>query len=242
MNRTSCYAQDIGNLDNLTDDIETLLPPLQTIIDSAIAKNPDVKAREHLASAKAYNLKSDRARWTENLGLQADARYGTFNNFSMNTGVGQTPSNLATLDTQFNYGVGAYIRLPLFDFANRKNMLGAGQSALDEAVSQVEVQRDLLRQLIIRQYHDLILKQRLLRIRSKYLETARINMVMAEKEFQNGVIPLSEYSRIADITTTSEETFETAKIEFITSYMLLEQITKTKFILTTIKQIKHGDK
>ena len=64
---------------------------------------------------------------------------------------------------------------------------------MGQAQSMTEVQRDETRQLVIRQYNDLILKQRLLRIKSKYPEALRINMQMVEKEFTNGIISVTEY-------------------------------------------------
>lgn len=177
-------------------------------------------------------LKSDRVRWSENLGIQTDIRYGTFNNFSTNTQEGQTPSLLATQTSQMNYGVGAYIRMPLFDFLDHKHMIGAAKAEVEKALHLTEEQRDEIRKIVIKQYQELILKQRLLRVRSKYVETTRISMAMAEKDFQNNVITVSELARVSEIYSSSETDYETAKIEFMTAFMILEEITKTKFNLT----------
>jgi hypothetical protein len=56
-------------------------------------------------------------------------------------------------------------------------------------------------------------------------------MAMAEKEFQNNVIAVGEFTRLSGIYSSAEADFETAKIEFKTSLMVLEEITKTKFNL-----------
>jgi len=237
----SCSAQQIDEQNLLSLDIESLLPPLETIIDSAISKNPYVKFRDQQIIVNEFKLKSDRVRWMENLGLQSDARYGTFDNFSMNTAAGQTPSVIATRNNQLNYGVGAYIKLPLFDFVNHKHLVGAAKAEVDQAVSLAAVQRDELRQAVIKQYHEVIMLRRLLKIKSKFLETSRINLVMIEKEFQSGVTTVHEYSRISEIVAASEVDYEKSKVEFESAFMLLEEITKTKFQLNKPKQAKNGN-
>lgn len=228
-------AQETTDLNFMRDDIEKLLPPLKDIIDSALAKNPSIKSKEMELKVLENKLKSDRVRWSENIGIQTDIRYGTFNNFSTNTQEGQTPSLLATQTSQMNYGVGAYLKIPFFDFLDHKNMIGAAKAEVEKAAQLTEEQRDAIRQIVIKQYQEVILKQRLLRISSKYVETTRINIAMAEKEFQNGVINVSEFARVSDILSTSEAEFETAKIEFMTAFMILEEIAKTKFNLTIKK-------
>jgi outer membrane protein TolC len=227
----SVLAQQPAEAVAIAEEIENLLPPLQSIIDTALARNLDIKAKDHLVSVREYNLKTERRRWTENLGIQADARYGTFDNFSLNTLVGVTPNSLTTRNNQLNYGVGAFLKIPLFDIATRKNTIGSYKAQVDEAVSEAGVQRDLIRQAVIKQYHEVVLKHKILRIRSKYLETARINVQMGESDFHSGKTTINEYARIADFAAIAEVNFESAKSEFITSYLILEEITKTKFKL-----------
>ncbi|MEI8112102.1 MAG: TolC family protein [Bacteroidia bacterium] len=215
----------------MKENIETMLPPLETIIDSAIANNPFVRFREMDIKVNEHKLQTDKIVWTKDLGVQTDIRYGTFNNFSTNTAEGQTPATLASLSSQFNYGVGAYLKVPIYDFVNRKNQINQSKAEIEKAISMAEVQRNEVRQLVIRQYNDVILKQRLLRNKSKYIETARVNMLMAEKEFQNGVIPLGEYTRISDIASRAESELESAKSDFTTAYMILEELVGIKFKL-----------
>ncbi len=230
-----CFAQESEEFNLFKDDIETLLPPLQTIIDSALAKNPDIKAKDLQIKINEFKLKSEKKRWSENLGLQTDMRYGTFDNFSTNTAAGQSPSVISTRNNQLNYGVGAYVKIPLFDFINHRNQIGTSKAEIEQAESLAEVQRDVLRQIVIKQYQEVILKQKLLKIKSKYLETSRIDVAMSEKAFQNGIITVAEYSRISAINATTEVDFETAKNDFMTTFMILEEIVKTKFKLTKTK-------
>ena len=223
------FAQDSKAFDLLYDDIESILPPLETIIDSAISNSPYVKFRDLQIDVNGYKLKSDRTLWMKNLGIQTDVRYGTFDNFSTNTAEGQNPALIATRSNQLNYGAGAYIKLPLYDFMNRKNQIRLAKAEVDQAQNLSLVQRNEVRQLVIKQYNDLIIKSRILKIKLKYAETSKINMEMVEKEFLNGIIAVSEYARISESVSRTETDIETAKIDFRTAYMILEEIVGVKF-------------
>jgi outer membrane protein TolC len=222
-------AQEVNTDAMQSDNMELNIPPLSVILDSAIATNAMVRFRDQGIIGKQSNLTSYKNYWTRNLGVQADVRYGTFNNFSTNTAEGQSPSVFATNTTQTVYGVGIYLKLPLQDVLNRKNQITMARSELDQARSMAEAQREEIRHEIIRQYNEVILKQHILTIKAKNLSASRVNMDMAIKQFQNGVVSVTEYTRISDIVADVESEFETAKADFITSYMILEEMAGFKF-------------
>lgn len=209
------------------------IPPLSMMIDSAIAHNAMLMYFENGILLKKHGLDAERKNWTRNFGVQADVRYGTFDNFSTNTAEGQNPSLIATKTNQTNYGIGGYLKLPLSDFVNRKNNIKLAKAEVDQAQCMAEVQRDEIRQMVIKQYNDLIMKHSLLKIKAKNLETSRINMVMAEKEFQNGIISLGTYSSMSETAGNTEINFEEAKVDFKTSYMILEELVGFKFNIKT---------
>ncbi len=225
-------AQQMKEFDLFKDNIESILPPLETIIDSAIARNPYVKFRDLQVTVNKQKLKSNRLEWTRDVGLQTDVRYGTFDNFASNVVEGQNPALTSTRNTQTNYGVGAYIRIPFYDFLSRKSQITSAKAEIAQAQSYSLVQRNELRQLVIKQYNEVIVKHRLLKIKSRYAETARINLAMAEKQFLNGVITVAEYSSTTEIVSRSETDFESSKMEFRTAFMILEEIVGIKFNLT----------
>ena len=225
----SVYSQVSDGIVRSQESDYLELPPLSVMIDSAINHNALVRVHNYDISAKQSNLKSQSNSFLRNLGVQADTRYGTFNNFSTNTAEGQTPTIIATNTSQFNYGVGVYLKFPIYDIVNKKNQVNQARAELDIASSLADAQRDDLRQVIIKQYNDVILKQRLLGIASQNLGNARINMDMVEKEFQNGTINVSEYVRTSDLAARTESSYEQARTDFITSYMILEEMVGFKF-------------
>ena len=143
-------------------------------------------------------------------------------------------SNTAALTTskQFNYSVGFFVKFPLFDGLNRKNQIRLAKFEVDAAKDMLEFEKEQLRKTVIVLYQDLILKQKILQIRSRRLGDGRVNMQMVEKEFRNGVVPIYEYVRVTGMTTDIETDYETALSEFIVSKQLLEDMAGFVFGLT----------
>jgi outer membrane protein TolC len=217
-------AQNSTENESRSSNTKLIIPTLKVLIDSALATNGMVNYRKLEIDAKDCNLKSKRQYWTRNFGLQADSGYGTFNNLSSISG--DTPTvNLASNTKQLNYNVGLYLKIPVFDVINRKSQIKQAKSELEQAKSLAKSQEDELRQAVIRNYEELLLKENLLELRASNLGNARVNMEMVEKEFRNGLIPISEYVRISDMTSRIAGEFEQAKSEFLVSKRLLENLT-----------------
>jgi outer membrane protein TolC len=222
-------AQKTPGPDSLSVEYSFSLPPLGALIDSAMKYYPMVRLRQQAIGAKEANLKSQEISWVKNFGIQSDVRYGTFDIFSTTTAEGQNPAMYATQNTQLNYGIGAFLKIPIYDIVNRRYQVNQAKSELAQAQTMAEAQQAELRQLVIRQYNEVILKQKLLKIQSKKLSNARINMDMVETRFRNGQIPVDEYVRIVDIATGAESDYESIKSDFNTAYMILEEIVGFKF-------------
>ena len=222
----STGAQTIA--DTARKENKLVIPPLADILDSALKYSPFLQYRKLEIEAKHANLQMEKNYWTRNLGFQADTRYGTFDNFSStNNGLSTTVFNATS--KQLNYGLGLYMKFPIGDLLNRKSQIKKANTELEQARSMAQAQEEELRQTIIKLYQDVLLKQRLLNIQSLALGNAKVNMDMVDKEFRNGVIPVSEYVRISDITTKVEADYEKAKTDFTTARMILEELAGFPF-------------
>ena len=226
------FAQGNKSFNLITDNIESILPPLEALIDSAILHNPIIKFKDLEVDVSRYKLKSDQKQWVRNVGIQADGRYGTFDNFSTNTAEGQNPALLASRSNQLNYGVGAYIKIPFYDIINRKNQIHQDKAVIEQAQKFSQVQRNDLRQSVIKLYNDLIVKHRVLKIKWKYAETSKITMQIVEKDYTNGAVSITEYARISEISARTEADLESSKMDFHTAFMILEEVVGIKFKLS----------
>jgi outer membrane protein TolC len=222
------YAQDSLAVAPVADT-SMELPPLEQLIDSAISHDPQVHYQDLQTLTNEYKERISRKDWAKNIGFQSDVRYGTFDNFSTNTGEGQTPSILATRTSQTNYGFGMFLKVPIDVLVNRKSQVKMARTAVEQAEDMAEAQRRNVRQLVIRQYHDVLLKQSILKIKSKSLGIARINMTMIERQFQNRMVDVAEFARVTEIASGAEAAFESARFDYKVAYMILEEIVGFKF-------------
>jgi outer membrane protein TolC len=234
----SLSAQPVIPEDNPETDEELILPPLALLLDSAVHCSPMVKVREYELAAKTSGLTSLKNSWIKNIGFQADMRYGTFDILTNTATDGQSPYLYSARSNQLNYGVGAFVRFPIYDLVNHRNMVNQAEAEQASASSLADAQREELRKMVITQYYDVLLKHKLLKIKAKNLSTSRINMDMAENEFRNGQLIVSEYARIAEIVGGAEAEFESAKSDFTTSFLILEEIVGFK-IDTNLSKAKN---
>lgn len=221
------YAQNNMVSIQTENSDKLLIPDLEVLIDSALVNNGMLNYRIDEIEVKKGNLTSKRRNWTRNFGLQADTRYGTFDNFSNNM-TGSNTSILASTTIQTNYGIGLYLKIPVFDVFNRKADIKQAKAELSQAKNLVKFQEDEIKETVIRYYENLILNQSLYQIQAINLGDARANKEMAEKEFRNAIIPFYEYVRILDITSGIASEYEKAKSRFLLSKKLLENLTGVK--------------
>lgn len=221
-------AQELKLENNERMNFSFIIPSMQELIDAALVHNSMVNYRKTEIEAKKMNLRSKKNYWTRNFGFQADSRYGTFDNFSTND-VGQSTTIFNSTSRQFNYGLGIYIKFPIFDAVNRKTQINQAKNELEQAKFLAEFQKDELIEVVIRTYEETLLKQRILEINSQNYGSAVVNMEMVEKEFRNGIIPITEYVRINDMTSRIKTEFEKSRSDFIVAKKLLENLVGFSF-------------
>ncbi len=210
------------------EDIPTL-PPLEVLIDSALSNDPTLHYHDLQTLSNEYKLKLSRNDWAKNLGFQSDVRYGTFDNFSTNTGDGQTPTIMATKSNQTNYGVGVFLKIPIDALVNHKSQVNLAKNAMEQSETMADAQRRVIRQQVIKQYQDVLLKQRLLEIRSRNVYSSRINMELVEKQFRNRQLNAADYARVSETAGRLEAEYEAARSDYITAYLILEEMVGFKF-------------
>jgi outer membrane protein TolC len=207
---------------------EIAFPPLTVLLDSAIKHSAMVDYRKYDVEAKKANVTTQRNAWLRNVGIQGDSRYGTLDAFSTNAN-GVTTNFSSTSSQQLNYAFGVYLKLPVFEIVNRKTQIKHAKAEVEAAKSMQLAQVNEIRQLVIRQYQEVLLRQKLLVIKSQNLGSANVNIEMVEKEFKNGIIPIAEYVRLSDMTARIQAEYEMALSEFVLSKKMLEEIVGFTF-------------
>lgn len=213
------------------NDIMKALPPVQTLIDSAVIYSPLLKISDADLVIRNLRIKSEKRELLRNIGIESGVRYGVFDNLILTEDFGieelQTPPTLQT-----RYNIGVYLKIPLSAIIDRSNV-----SIAREELDQTRYQRDNtireLRQLIIIQYYDVIKIHKGLIVKNETVETYRIQLFRAEEDFINGTINVAEYSRLKNMFSQAVLDFEESKVDFNLALLLLEEMVGTKIELNT---------
>lgn len=201
--------------------IENQLPPLQQLLDSAETHSPLLKMYDSDVIIQELKIKSEKKDWMKSLGFQAGARYGLFDNLILKEDLGVEDLKTSTTE-QTRYNLGLYLKIPLSSILDKNN-----QEIAEEEVNRIKYQKANsaleLRKLIIVQYNNVVKAYKSMVIRINELETYRIQMIRAEKDYQNGQINVAEYARLKDFYLNSKLDLENNKVEFVTALQLLQE-------------------
>jgi outer membrane protein TolC len=207
--------------ESIFDDVNFYLPPLATIIDSALVHSPILAMYDSELEISKMELERKKNQWTDYLFSTSEIRYGSTDNvvFSQDQ---STYSNTINAVVTTRYSIGLGLRISAFDMIDRKRKIiianeenKIAQSRRDDMVRQITKEVTLL-------YNSVILNQRILTIKSETQQAKLIHFNMAEKQFLEGEIPVSEYAQIIEMIAKSSSEFETAKMDFTNAYFLLE--------------------
>jgi outer membrane protein TolC len=223
-----CKAQDSISRADYDEVDKLLIPKLDVLVEAAWEKHGMVKFREADIEARESELISKKRYWTRNFGVQGDYRYGTFANFSENV-TDASSVNLSSNTTQVNYGIGFYLKLPVFDLYNRKNSMKQAEAEIEAAESFLEFQKFEVKESVINHYEELIMRQNLLEVSAKNLANAKLSYNIAEKEYKDGLLPIHEFVRLTDITARIESEYLRSKSQFLRAKKLLENLTGLSF-------------
>jgi outer membrane protein TolC len=234
--QVSMTAQSTRPFNPLKDEISDLIPPLSVLLDSAYAHDPGLKTGNYQVLIEKSNLKLNRSQWTQNFGLQANVGYGTFDYFYNNSGNAANNQSYVSRQNQTQYQVGGWLNLPVSSITSHRNQVRLAKLQIGQSQSELASLHNELQKQVIKQYYDMIASQRLLKIKSTYLETSRINMQVAEKSFLSGTITIDEYSRVSEIESRTEGDYEVARMNFLIAYQTMEVMVGMNFNLNTIIQ------
>jgi outer membrane protein TolC len=221
------FCQETRELED-SYSYELLLPDLEVLVEAAWEQHGMVKMREKQIEASTYNLAGKKQNWLRGAGFRANYNYGTTANVSENT-AGGSAINLATNSIQETYGLGFFFNLTAFEVVNRKSAIRQAEVEIQMAEDFLEFQKFEVKQLVTAQYEDLLLKQELLELAIRNLVDAKISQQLAEKEYRNGLIPIYEFVRLSDITSSKESEYLNAKSGLVLSKRLLENLTGLYF-------------
>ena len=206
------------------NDISKKLPPLDTLIAMARDYSPFIKVTESEQQYRDGVVSAEQRAWLDYINLEAGYNYGIFDNLS-NSQIAGDPQSQALFSTeQSRYNVGVSLRLPLSAIINRRAKILSAKGEAEKARFETQVAEMELEQKVAELYNDLIKHHRMFFISGSIVDNFRVQSIRAEKDFANGVINVTEYTRLQQMMNQATMNFELQRSEFVGSVIALQNI------------------
>ncbi len=211
-------SRESPSLPTLTEQRFSLLrslPNLDSLTELAIAHSPRIQAQDHLIERERQRKKSSQKLWMDK--LFSDVGYAYSNSFanvvSGNTANGGNTVEANNLTIGDNIRAGVTLRLSLFDVLGRRHQTNVVKEELAIARLQKEEMIEEIKVQVQLYYDELLSAERLLQIYSQKKQALDLQKLMAEKEFEEGQLPISELGRVTELASNAEIDFVKAQLD-----------------------------
>jgi len=207
------------------NDISKKLPSLDSLMNLAVERSSKVKFYKSDETYWESQRVLQRTSWLRYITIDANYNYGIFDNLSNQQLAGDPQASQALFTTeQSRYSGGVSLKLPLFALANKKTAKKATQAEIDKARYLRESFEDEVKEAVVLRYTQLLKAHRLFFVTGAMMDTYKVQSARAEKDFTNGIIDVSEYTRLQQMYNDAIRSYESQRSEFLLAYMYLESI------------------
>ncbi len=196
--------------------IESFLPPLSLLIDSALAHSPEMMNYDANIRAREYEVALEEKAWWSSLEVGGQFNYGTFGN--------QILDNIA-LGQQFSF----LVKMPFSTWVGRSERINKAKSFLDADFANREAARRQVANNVVALYNTLLVVRRKLVIIGEGKEMGALIKESAEMSFRKGDFTLDQLNITMDFWVRQTTAYEDLRAEFATTYFALEQIVGVPF-------------
>lgn len=202
------------------------LPSPEELVDAAVANSPHLKQQDALYQKNDYLIKTEKQKWVS--GIKFNFELGSGNQallIQQAVGTVESYSNL-------NNGYRATLNLGIsaFDLINRKSAVKIAEYEQKASFQQRDILIQELRLTVLTRYQAIMTSLRMLEIRSEAKQVNKQTRAMAEKEFAEGKIPVSELSTVIESAARADAEYETTRQTLIENIRVLEVLTGKKLL------------
>ncbi len=212
-------AKTILTIDSLFVNLLDYLPPINELIDTAVAHSPEVKYWHAQVKLREYEVSLAKKDWARDVYVTGQYQGGTL-------GANINPDGSAIL---LGYLIGAGLRVPLSTVVGRKDRIGAAEAWLESTISKKEEAIRNIREVIFNEYQKLLMIQRKISILAETNESTSLIMEMAEERFRQGELTLDQLGTNTELKTKYSLIYEELRTEFFNTYTQLERLVGIPF-------------
>lgn len=229
------YCQDDEDIEYFIDkslqdiDFSKRIPSIDSLKAIARENSPLLKYHDSDIEYFKENVGLARTKWLDYIYGDATYNYGMYDYLNSEQLAGLPTSTQDYINTQASrYTVGISMKIPLSAFFNRNKNIRRETALLERAEQEKESTiREIERKLIL-DYNELLKAHKLLFIDGTILDTYKVQSMRAETDYKNGIISVSEYTRLQQQMNAAFKEFEKQKSEFLLAFMYLENTIGAK--------------
>lgn len=200
------------------------LPPVEVLIDSAIAQAPDIRGQEISVRQSRLEVRRARTSWTSDMvNAGGIVNYGKLNDLYLadNSGAGQVA---ATTSSQTRYSVGLTVKIPISSMFNRSDYKAA-KMELEQTENRKQALINSIREEVYSRYNNLLTTYQAYQILFETFTDQEVIMQTAERDFLNNQISVADLSNIRISWAKAKVDMSNAQYEFQKSLWMLEEMT-----------------
>jgi len=198
------------------------LPNLDTLINAAMEFSPALKGMEAQVGRNDAEVKIRKREWSNRVFTDLGGAYS--NNYSVLTvASGETGGyESIALGSGNALRAGVMARISLFDVIGRNQLIERAKAEKEMSEYDLLVAQQDLKALVTQLYTELVLGKKLVEINTHTFHTLSAQLEMAEKEFRQGEIDITELARVTEIKSKAEVALEQTKANYENLYHQLE--------------------
>ncbi|MDZ4666344.1 MAG: TolC family protein [bacterium] len=218
-------------------DIEVLLPRLDSLYEIAKSVNPTLKQEAAAMRSAQWAERYMRWIWSQNMSVFYNYTIGSYPLFAYADPLLPQPS--ALIQIREGYKLGVNLQLSLFDVMGHR---GRVNEQKEKAILQ-KYKRDAesmeLKRKLSAFYADMVGYNRLYKGRNEDYLMQLVACQVAEKEYREGTIHMSEYSRQKNVLADAEAAYHESFRFYYSSLVQFEAVLGVPLHTVMIKQKKN---
>ncbi|MDD6210906.1 MAG: TolC family protein [Bacteroidales bacterium] len=223
--------KEIPVAEDVEDELLDLeLPPLQVLLDSAVALAPERRYALLIAEEERVKFKSAKLNLLNMLSLRASYNYGQIGgNYLQESEIYQPILNYSRSNQNY-INAGVYLNVSIseiLDLRNKKKITKLKIKQQEEDGRRVE---QAVRINVINEYRKFQLALATLKAKANKLNANKAQFLLVQKNFEKGVADINSFSNIRTSYADAQVDYEITNNEARTSLLVLEVLTGIKLI------------
>ncbi len=218
-------------------DIVMLLPTLDSMFEIAKTVNPSMKQELAAQRANQWNVAYTRWIWSQNISMFYNYSLGSLPFFAYTDPTKPISTGLVQIKEGFRMGIN--VSLSVFDIMGQQGRVNEAKEKVILQKYKRDAEAMELKRKLAQFYADMVGYDRLYQGRNEDYLTQLVACQVAEKEYREGVIHMSEYARQKNVLSDAEAAYHESFRFYFGALKQFEAILGVPLHTIMIKQKKN---